>query len=164
MTTAAISSQPVSQHLQEYFEARQSDLQKLGQALKSGNLAGAQAFYNKIETLGQHGPFGGNPFKITQREQNFNTLGQALQSGDVAGAKQAFDALKDTFQGHGANSGGPGGTLAQSAPGAAASTVPEITLNVSHSSTSPEQALLGGSSSTSSSSGASESRGLSVSA
>jgi hypothetical protein len=97
MSTAAISSHPLSQQLQQYFETRQSDLQKLGQALKSGDLAGAQAAYNKIETLGQHGPFGGNPFKIARREQDFNAIGQALQSGDVAGAKQAFDALKDTF-------------------------------------------------------------------
>jgi hypothetical protein len=140
MSTAAISSHHLSQQLQQYFETRQSDLQQLGQALKSGDLAGAQAAYNKIETLGQNGPFGGNPFKITQREQDFNTIGQALQSGDVAGAKQAFDALRDTFTNPPpASVDGSGGVS-----GLNSSAGPEIILNLSNSNggSSPEQVTI----------------------
>lgn len=98
MSTSAVSSTSLNQQLQQYFRIRQNDLRQLGQALKSGDLAGAQTAYNKIITLGQNGPFaGGNPFKINQREQDFTAIGQALQAGDLAGAQQAFGALRNTF-------------------------------------------------------------------
>ncbi len=138
MSTAPISHHPLSQQMQQYFQTRQSDLQQLGQALNSGDVAGAQAAYNKIETLGQNGPFAnGDPFKIQQREQDFNTIGQALQSGDLAGAKQGFDALRDTFTAPPpVSTSGSGGVS-----GLNSSTGPEIILNLSNSSssTSPEQ-------------------------
>ncbi len=98
MSTSAVSTSSLNQQLQQYFQTRQSDLQQLGQALGSGNLAGAQTAYNNIVSLGQGGPFSsGNPFKANQREQDFTAVGQALQSGDLAGAQQAFSSLAGTF-------------------------------------------------------------------
>jgi hypothetical protein len=99
MSTAAVSTNSIYQQLQAYFQQRGSDLQQLGQALKSGDLAGAQQEYSAIQTLGQSGPFAsGDPFKFTKREQDFAAVGQALQSGDLAGAQQAFAQLKSSFQ------------------------------------------------------------------
>jgi hypothetical protein len=100
MSTSAVSSSPsLYQQLQQYFGVRHSDLNQLGQALSSGDLAGAQSAYNKIVTLGQQGPkANGNPFISSQREQAFANIGQALQSGDLAGAQQAFAALQSQLQ------------------------------------------------------------------
>ncbi|MGA9508885.1 MAG: hypothetical protein WBV55_09720 [Candidatus Sulfotelmatobacter sp.] len=143
MSTSAVSSVSLNQQLQSYFHTRNSDLQQLGQALSSGNLANAQVAYNSITALGQEGPFAnGNPFQLSQREQDFTAIGQALQSGDLAGAQQAFSTLQETFRGN-----SPKGPTAQpvssSAAGAAAtgagSAGPEIVLNLSSNSggTSP---------------------------
>jgi hypothetical protein len=127
MSTAAVSSISLHQELEQYFHTRQSDLQQLGQALKSGDLAGAQTAYNNIAALGQKGPFaGGNPFQISQREQDFTALGTALQSGDLAGAQQAFSALGSTFTG--AKQINPHPVSSNSSAG------PEIILNLSNSS------------------------------
>ena len=56
MSTAAVSASSIYQELQTYFQARNSDLQQLGQALQSGDLAGAQQEFQAIQTLGQSGP------------------------------------------------------------------------------------------------------------
>jgi len=143
MSTSAVSSVSLNQQLQSYFQTRHTDVQQLGQALSSGNLANAQVAYNSIAALGQEGPFAkGNPFQLSQREQDFTAIGQALQSGDLAGAQQAFSTLQETFRGN-----TPKGPTAQpvssSAAGAAAtgggSAGPEIVLNLSSNSggTSP---------------------------
>jgi hypothetical protein len=130
MSTAAVSSIPISQQLQQYFQTRRADLQQLGRALENGDLAGAQTAYNNIVTLGKNGPRpNGDPFLISQREQDFNAIGQALQAGDLAGAQQAFATLRATFAKPG---GGPG----------TASSGPEIILNLgsgSGTSANPEQ-------------------------
>jgi hypothetical protein len=132
MSTAAVSSTPTSQQLQQYFQTRQQDLQHLGQALKSGNLAAAKTAFSNITSLGQNGPFAsGNAFKISQRQQDFTAIGQALQSGDLGAARNAFEALKDTFHSTGANAGGPGGTLAQHAGGSGSG--PEIIVTLTNS-------------------------------
>ncbi len=95
MSTTAVSNTSPTQQLQQYFQTRHSDLQQLGQALGSGDVAGAQTAYSKIISLGQKGPFaGGNPFYLTPREQDFKAVGTALQAGDLAGAQQAFTALR----------------------------------------------------------------------
>ena len=134
MSTAAISSSSIYQQTEQYFQTRQSDLQQLGQALGSGDLAGAQTAYNNIVQLGQSGPFaGGDPFSRRQREQDFAAIGQALQSGDLAGAQAAFSTLQSTFQ---------RGAGAQNPPSASAapSTGPEIILNLSSNSGSTSSA------------------------
>jgi hypothetical protein len=127
MSTAAVSSSSIHQQLQQYFQTRGTDLGQLGKALTSGNLSDAQTAYNNIVSLGQSGPFaGGNPFKLTGREEDFAAVGQALQSGDLAGAQQAFQGLVNTFrnlpQGSGTNS-----TPASPATGAG----PEVVINLS---------------------------------
>jgi hypothetical protein len=99
MSTSGVSNTSLNQ-VQQYFQTRQNDLKQLGQALKSGDLAGARSAYSHIVSLGQNGPIaGGNSFKITQRQQDFANIGQALQSGDLAGARQAFSTLSSTFTG-----------------------------------------------------------------
>jgi len=141
MSTSAVSSTPVNQQLQQYFQTRQHDLKQLGQALQSGDLAAAKTAFSNIAALGQSGPFAsGNAFRISQRQQDFAAIGQALQSGDLGAARNAFEALKDTFH-HTGGSGGPGGTLAQPTPTATGNSGPEIILNLSgaSNSTSPEQ-------------------------
>jgi hypothetical protein len=136
MSTAAVSTSSLNQQLQGFFQTRNSDVQQLGQALSSGNLAQAQVAYNNITAVGQGGPFaGGNSFRGSQREQDFTAIGQALQSGDLAGAQSAFAALKAT----GANQAPH--PVTNDPTGSAASTGPEIVLNLSNSggSTNPEQ-------------------------
>ncbi len=131
MSTAAIST-PITQQ-QQYFQTRQQDLQQLGQALKSGDLAAAKAAFTAITSLGQSGPIaGGNAFRISQRQQDFNAIGQALQSGNLSAAQNAFAALKASFRAGGG--GNPSGTLAQSA--GASGPGPEIIINLSTNATS----------------------------
>ena len=125
MSTAAVSSSSIHQQLQQYFQTRGTDLGQLGKALSSGNLSDAQTAFNNIVSLGQGGPFaGGNPFKLTGREQDFAAVGQALQSGDLAGAQQAFQGLVNTFRNL------PQGGGATSTP-ASPATGPEVVINLS---------------------------------
>ncbi len=99
MSTAAVSGSSIYQELQTFYQTRKADLQQLGQALQSGDLAGAQTAYNALITLGQSGPFSNSdPFRNSQREQDFTAIGTALQSGDLAGAQQAFTTLENTFR------------------------------------------------------------------
>ena len=50
MSTAAVSTSSINNGLQTYFQARQADLQKLGQALQSGDLTGAKQEISAIQT------------------------------------------------------------------------------------------------------------------
>jgi hypothetical protein len=144
MSTAAVSSSSLNQQIQQYFQTRRSDLQQLGQALNSGDLATAQTEFNNITTLGQSGPFAsGNAFALSNREQDFNAIGAALQSGDLATAQQAFATLQSTFQRSGggtptpiANPGSPNNpapvvTAAPTLTPIASSPGPEIIINLS---------------------------------
>ncbi|MGA9543771.1 MAG: hypothetical protein WBQ85_09390 [Candidatus Sulfotelmatobacter sp.] len=134
MSTAAISSSSIYQQTEQYFQTRQSDLQQLGQALQSGDLADAQTAYNNIVQLGQSGPFAsGDPFSRPQRERDFTAIGQALQSGDLAGAQSAFSTLQSTFE---------KGAGTQNSPSASATSNsgPEIILNLSNSSAATSSA------------------------
>ncbi|MFZ0947763.1 MAG: hypothetical protein WB523_08540 [Candidatus Sulfotelmatobacter sp.] len=131
MSTAAVSSSSLYQQIQSYFQTRKADLQQLGQALSSGDLADAQTAYNSLTALGQQGPFAnGDAFRLSTREQDFNAIGQALQAGDLAGAQQAFSTLEATFQ---------GGKQAVQAATVAASTEPEIVVNLSSNGASSAQ-------------------------
>jgi hypothetical protein len=119
MSTAAISSGSIYKELQQFFHSRLSDVQQLSQALKSGDLAGAQKAYNALTQLGQSGPFAnGEPFRIAQRAQDFSAIGEALKSGDLAGAQHALDTLRATFknQGGGASSGAASGSTGAEPP------------------------------------------------
>jgi ribosomal protein S20 len=124
MSTTAVSSTSISQ-IQQYVQARHTDLKQLEQSLSNGDLAGAQAAYKNIVTLGQNGPFDrANPFQRTERRDDFKAVGQALKAGDLAGAQQAFAALKATF---------PGGSQQVAPPPASppAASGPEIIINLS---------------------------------
>lgn len=99
MSTAAVSSNSIYQELQAYFQQRGSDQKALGQALDSGDLAGAQKEFAAIQALGQSGPLAsGNAYIKTGRQQDFAAIGQALQAGDLAGAQKAFAQLQSTFR------------------------------------------------------------------
>ncbi len=129
MSTAAVSSNSLYQQLQSFYQQRQSDVQQLGQALQSGNLADAQQAFNAIQTLGQSGPFAsGDPFRSSTRESDFTAIGQALQSGDLAGAQTAFAALQSTFHQQNqppSNSTGPA-VVVNLGSSTAASTLPDL--------------------------------------
>lgn len=134
MSTSAVSSSSLYQQLQSYFQTRSSDVQQLGRALSSGNLAQSQLAYNNITALGQGGPFAnGNPFRVSQREQDFTAIGQALQSGDLAGAQQAFSSLLKTFRGQSAQLVSTSG--AAPAPVASPAAGPEVIINLTSAST-----------------------------
>jgi hypothetical protein len=99
MSIAAVPSSSISQELQVYFQTRGSDQKALGQALKAGDLAGAQKEFDAIQSLGQSGPLAsGNAYIRTQRQQDFAAVGQALKAGDLAGAQKAFAELQSTFR------------------------------------------------------------------
>ena len=161
MSTSAVSTSSLYQQLNQYYQTRGSDQQQLGQALSSGNLASAQTAYNNIVSLGKNGPFSsGNPFFLSQREQDFTAVGKALQAGDLAGAQQAFSALQSTFKSTpppveplstdpstgpaiilNLNSGGTTGPLPANPPSTDPSTGPTIILNLGSggNSATPEQ-------------------------
>jgi hypothetical protein len=157
MSTSPVSSSSLSNQIQQYFKTRQSDLQQLGQALSSGNLAAAQSEFSTITTLGQSGPFSsGNAFANPTRESDFNAVGSALQSGNLQGAQQAFAQLQSTFR-RGGNGGQPepiSPPVSTSTPPATAanpnSVGPEIVINLSGASGNSGSA---GGSSTSTSAG-----------
>jgi hypothetical protein len=97
-SAAAGSASSIYQQLQAYRQQRLADLAQLGQALQSGDLAGAQSAFNALTALGQTGPNrNGQVFSRVDRAQDFQAIGQALQSGDLAGAKSAFANLSGTF-------------------------------------------------------------------
>jgi hypothetical protein len=99
MSSAAVSSNSIYQELQAYFQQRGSDEKALGQALNSGDLAGAQKEFAAIQALGQSGPLAnGNAYIKTGRQQDFAAIGQALQAGDLARAQKAFAQLQSTFR------------------------------------------------------------------
>ncbi len=99
MSTAAVSSSSIYQELQAYFQQRGSDQKALGQALNSGDLAGAQKEFAAIQALGQSGPLAsGNAYIKTGRQRDFAAIGTALQAGDLAGAQKAFAVLQSTFR------------------------------------------------------------------
>ena len=80
---------------------RRADLQALAQALKAGDLQGAQQAF---ATLGQDMKSSqlAGQVQATASTSSFAALGQALQGGDLAGAQKAFAALQQNL----ANVGG----------------------------------------------------------
>ena len=99
MSTTAISSLSIPFKLGEYIKARHQDLNKLGQALQSGDLTAAQQDCAEIQKLGKRGPLAnGDPFLNSNRERDFEAIGRALQSGDLDAARQGFEQLVKTFR------------------------------------------------------------------
>jgi hypothetical protein len=166
MSTAAVSSSSLNQQIQQYFQTRRSDLQQLGQALNSGDLATAQTEFNNITTLGQSGPFAsGNAFALSNPQQAFATLQSTFQrSGggtptpianpgspnNPAPVVTAAPTLTPIASSPGPEiiinlSSGSGSTsTASSAPTSSSTTStgtsgPEIVLNLGNGSSTPEQ-------------------------
>jgi hypothetical protein len=94
---SSTTSQPLNA-LQVYFQERRPEVQALKEALKSGDLAGAQQAYNNLVALGNKVLHKDNPFLRSDRALDFNAIGGALQNGDLDGAQQAFAALQNTFE------------------------------------------------------------------
>jgi hypothetical protein len=96
--TSTDSASSIYQQLQAFREQRKTDLAQLGQALQSGDLAGAQTAFDALTALGTSGPNkDGQPYQQAGRASDFQAIGQALQSGDLAGAQAAFTTLAGTF-------------------------------------------------------------------
>ncbi len=122
-TTATDNASSIYQQLQAFRQQRFADLAQLGQALQTGDLAGAQSAFNALTALGQTGPNqNGQVFSRADREQDFQAIGKALQSDDLAGAQSAFANLSGTF--------GRQNQQAQTAISAYNSGVTEIIINL----------------------------------
>jgi hypothetical protein len=100
MSTAAVATSFLTQPDTTFFQQRSADLTQLRQDLQSGNLTAAQQDFSNIQSLAQNGPFGGDAFEVSARQQDFSAIGQALQSGNLSGAQQALSQLWSTFSSH----------------------------------------------------------------
>jgi hypothetical protein len=160
-TTAspAGNTNSIYEQLQAYRQERQSDLNQLGQDLQAGNLTAAQQDFTVLTNLGAGGPNkNGQPFQNADREQDFQTIGQALQSGNLSLAQSAYASLAGSF--------GKQDQQAQAAVSAYNSNAAEIVINLGGASstgassgaatTTPEVVINLGQESNSSSSGVSE--------
>ena len=119
---------------QAFFHQRGQDIRQLGQALNSGDLAGAQQAYSALLALAQQNGASNaananatanataGPFRNPKIASDFAALGQALQAGDLAAAQQAFATFR-----HDLRSGRSQNGASQSAN----STLPEIVINIS---------------------------------
>ncbi len=98
-SSAVSDTESIYQQLQDFRNARKSDLSQLGTALQSGNTKAAQKLYATLVALGKSGPFSnGATFRRADRAQDFAAIGTALQSGNLAGARIAFADLQATFE------------------------------------------------------------------
>ena len=115
MSTSSISSASISSYqLSQQAKGIRSSIRQLGQALQSGDLAGAQQIYGALSQSPQFqnavanqsngsSDTSGNSFL-----QGLTAVGNALQSGDLSGAQQAFSSLQSQIQGaSAANAAGP---------------------------------------------------------
>ena len=97
-TTGTAATESIYQQLQDFREARKTDLAQLGTALQSGGTAAAQQAFTALQALSQGGPnSNGAVFQRSDRAQAFAAIGTALQNGDLAGAQQAFATLARSF-------------------------------------------------------------------
>jgi hypothetical protein len=97
VSTAPTPSTSPKTLLQQYLKERRPEVRQLAEALKAGDLAGAEQAYNNLVALGNKVLGKDNPFLLANRALDFNAIGGALQNGDLTGARQAFRALADTF-------------------------------------------------------------------
>ncbi|MGO9018619.1 MAG: hypothetical protein ACLQVJ_09755 [Syntrophobacteraceae bacterium] len=110
MSVSAVSSTDSSYqtNLQTGFTQVQNDFNQLGQALQSGDLAGAQSAFATLQQDMQN--VSQSQSQSGQQQSNWSALASALQSGDLAGAQQAFAALQTNHHHHHHHSGGSQGT------------------------------------------------------
>jgi outer membrane protein assembly factor BamD (BamD/ComL family) len=94
------NTQSITSRKQQFSQ----EFQQLGQDLKSGDLAKAQADFSALQQLGSNSTTtstqSSNPIA-----QDFTQLSKDLQAGDVSAAQQDFAKLQQDFQNQGAQSG-----------------------------------------------------------
>jgi hypothetical protein len=100
----------VAQGAQTKFQQIQSQFQKVGQDLQSGNLTQAQADFATFQqdaqqqqssgqAQGHHHHHGGGSSQASNTlEQAFTSLGTALQSGNLSSAQQAYATFQSDVQ------------------------------------------------------------------
>ncbi len=124
---------------------------QLGQALQSGDLAGAQKAFAALQANAPQGPASQVQGASTSSGQGSATqnpmsaLASALQSGNLAAAQQAFSQIQQT-QGHHHHHHHHGSQSSSSAPATASTTSTSSTTPTS--STPPADATTSGASST----------------
>jgi hypothetical protein len=98
VSSSASSLQQVNQ---SQWAQVKNDWQQLGQALQSGDLAGARKAFAALQKDAPPPPQGAaSPAGLGSSTQDpFAALAKALQSGDLAGAQQAFSQLQQA-RGH----------------------------------------------------------------
>src|SRR5579862_7648292 len=83
-------SSSASTSVQSSFQEKVSDLKQLSQALKAGDLSGAQKAYNALTQGSGLGSSSSSSNQNGPLAQDLQAVGKALQSGDLAGAQTAF--------------------------------------------------------------------------
>ncbi len=96
MSVLGIASTAFSQigNIQSKFKQVQTEFQTLGQDLKAGNLAQAQADFVTLSQSATSQLTSNSPVA-----KAVNAVGQALQAGDLSAAQQAFAAVPPTIIG-----------------------------------------------------------------
>ena len=81
---------------QDKLKQIKDSFQKLGQALKSGDLSGAQQIFSSLQQLLPNSSASQTQGSSSQNTaaNDLNALGQALQSGDLTKAQDAYAALQ----------------------------------------------------------------------
>jgi hypothetical protein len=104
----------VAQQTQNRFQQIQSQFQKLGQDLQSGNLTAAQQDFATIQQSATQAQASGQTHHghhhhhssgdsnttstISSLQQDFTSLGQDLQSGNLSSAQQVYASLQSELQ------------------------------------------------------------------
>ena len=144
--TSSVGSNPQAQWAQT-----KNLWDQLGQALQSGDLAGAQKAFAALQANAPQGPASQVQGASTSSGQGSATqnpmsaLASALQSGNLAAAQQAFSQIQQT-QGHHHHPHHHGSQSSSSAPATASTTSTSSTTPTS--STPPADATTSGASST----------------
>jgi outer membrane protein assembly factor BamD (BamD/ComL family) len=100
MNISAISStsSTSSTQTQSIFQKRAQDLKDLQDALKTGDLSGAQTAFAALQKDLPSNPAAVQKNQNSPGAKDFQALQTALQSGDLSGAQQAFANLKQDVQ------------------------------------------------------------------
>jgi|SRR5208337_882366 len=96
VSAVSLTDSSYQTNLQTAFTQVQNDFKQLGQALQSGDLAGAQSAFatlqQDMQSIGQS--------QSGQQQSNLSALANALQSGDLEAAQKAFAALQPKHHHH----------------------------------------------------------------
>lgn len=101
--SSANPANPYQAQLADAFKQRGQDFKALGNALQSGDLAGAQQAFAALQTDTQtiqstQQPQSQLSGQNSPVSQDFKTLESALNSGDLSGAQKAFATVQQDVQ------------------------------------------------------------------